>query len=1310
MDRALLTLLFTDLVGSTELFQRLGDEGAGELLRTYFRVLREAVASHGGQEVKTLGDGMMVVFETTEDAFDCAASIQRTLELLNRAGSSHLGVRIGINTGDVIREEGDYFGMAVVLAKRLCDRALGGQILVSERARSAGRRSTHEARDLGVLSLKGVADPVRIFELVWGGLGEDLASGPAGAVGPDLVAIAHAPTTAGVPLAGVLSASYGGAFLGRTEELDRLTSIATQPGVHRDLVLVPGEPGVGKTRLCAEFAQRVATDDVLVLYGHSAEENLEPLQPFMESLSHFLAYVDDEAFWTRLRTDPAVAELAPFVPEIARAMPAGDSAAVEDVDTGRFRLFDAVRHLFDLISMQWPLVLLFDDLHWADKQSLLLLKYIARADERGRLLVIGTYRPSDVMAGTPFERVLPDLRRMKHGDEMRIEGLRETDVLNLVHEWAGSDPSAELVRSIHRDTQGNPFFIREVLRHLLATGALRETAGRVTSTVGLDEAGVPDGVRKTIERRLAHLGEQANEVLSVGSVIGREFDLRTMRRVSSLPTDSLLEALDEATAAKIIAEVPGREPAYRFEHALTRETLYSRIPGGTKVRLHSAIGDAIEVIHAADLGSHITEIADHLLLSAGAAELDRTADYAMRAGMFALARLAFEDAANFFRRGLALLDERKPSHLIRRCDFLLALAEAERRSGETSEARASFEAAAELAKELGSGERLAVAALGCGAVGFGAMWFGEGRSDAGLVRLLEEAREALPPGNSRLRARLLTRAAQELFWSPERDRAAELSSEAIEITRRIGDPAELAAALLGHFSVRVGPTHIDERAALGDEALRLAQEAGDGDLALRVRAFRAIVHAERGDRDALDAEVAEYLRIAGDLRQAHHLWYANVLQAAQAMLDGRFDETDRLAKLAVDLGKRGDDRNNAFLFYGGQILTLRMLQGRGGEFESSMKGFEDEYPSLLVWRAALAHHFSEADRAEDARRAFDGLAADNFAAVSQDAFGMNSLGSLSLVCAYLQDAQAARHLYERLLPYDGRYVWIPPALGSLGPVSFHLGLLCAVMRRDAEAFAHLEDALGHSDRMRDRPWHVMAQFSFAIALLLRRDAGDFERAYELLDEARASAEEMGLRSPLDRPLARLFFTIADERGYREDIESVLHEVADTSDGGTEGSRAQQQPSRMKAALRRRGLKHLSKIVKNASDEDLIDRFRSRAVQRALFTATAMSFVPDQAFGFEGTIAYELTAIADASGCIPEADRWTITVSGGKAVARRGKPASPDVSVRIGLADFVRIVAGEINPIGAMLGGLTEVEGDLAVASRLVDMFGGTAEE
>ncbi|HLW16378.1 MAG TPA: AAA family ATPase, partial [Actinomycetota bacterium] len=1283
MNRALLTLLFTDLVGSTELFQRLGDEGAGELFRTYFRVLREAVAENHGQEVKTLGDGMMVAFETTEAAFNCAASIQRGLELRNRTGSAPLGVRIGINTGEVIREEGDYFGMAVVLAKRLCDRAQGGQILVSERAHGAGRTTKHVARDLGVLSLKGVADPVRVFELAWQTDAYELIGGRPATKADAGSAL---PSTAGVPIADVLGASLAGAFLGRAGEVDRLTLVAADADPHRDLVLIAGEPGVGKTRLCAEFARAAAARGVLVLYGHFAEESLVPLQPFSESLSHLFANLADDTLWEQIRSDPSAAELAPFVPELARAIQPSAESPVEDVDTGRFRLFDGVRRLLDLVSVRTPVVLLLDDLQWADKQSLLLLKYLARADERGRLTIVATYRPSDVQAGTPLARTLPDLQRARGFTGIRIDGLSEPDVRTLVHEWAGSDPSAELVRSIARDTHGNPFFIREVLRHLLATGALREHAGRVTSTVGLDEAGVPDGVRRTIERRLASLGEHANEVLSVGSVIGREFDLRTMRRVSALPTDGLLEALDEATAAQIIAEVPGREPAYRFEHALTRETLYSRIPGGTKVRLHSTIGDVIEQMHRDDPESHVTEIADHLLLSAGAADLDRTIDYAMKAGMFTLSRFAFEDSASFFKRGLGLLDETKPSHAGRRCDLLVALAESERRAGETNEARASFHAAAALARQIGSGERLAVAALGYGAVGFGAMWFGEGRSDEELVRLLDEAREALPRSDSGLRARLMTREAQELFWSPKRDRAVVLSNEAVAIARRLGNPGELASALIGHFSVRVGLSTLDERKALVDEALPLAQQAGDGDLALRARAFRVIVHAERGDRDAFDAEVEEYLRHAPDLRQVHHLWYADVLRAAQSMLDGRFDDVDLYAKRALDLGKRGDDRSNALLFFGGQVLTLRMLQGRGGEFEASMKGFEDEYPSLPVWRAALAHHFSEADRREEARKAFDPLAADGFLAVSHDAFAMNALASLSLVCTYLQDAKAAADLYGVMAPFDGRYVWIPPALGSLGPVSFHLGLLSAVLRRLPEAFGHLEDAVEHSAVMRDRPWYVMSQFALAVSLLLRRDTGDVERAYSLLDDARASAEEMGLRSPLDRPLARLFFDLAEERGIREELESVLF---DDARGAVDPARAH-QPGKIKSALRRRGLKQLSKMVADATDQEIEERFQSRPVQRALFTATALTFVPEKAYGFQGQIAYELTSGPDPSGCIREPDHWIVTITGDKASARRGKASAPAVSVRIGLADFVRVAAGDMNPVKAMLAGRIEV--------------------
>jgi hypothetical protein len=233
----------------------------------------------------------------------------------------------------------------------------------------------------------------------------------------------------------------------------------------------------------------------------------------------------------------------------------------------------------------------------------------------------------------------------------------------------------------------------------------------------------------------------------------------------------------------------------------------------------------------------------------------------------------------------------------------------------------------------------------------------------------------------------------------------------------------------------------------------------------------------------------------------------------------------------------------------------------------------------------------------------------------------------------------------------------------------------------------------------------MSQFAFAVALLLRREAGDVQHAYSLLDDARASAHEMGLRSPLDRPLARLFFVLAEERGIREEIESVL---LDDARGG-EGPAPAQHPGKIKSALRRRGLKQLSKMVADATDREIEERFQSRPVQRALFTAAAMTFVPEKAYGFQGQIAYEITCGPDPSGCIREPDHWTITIVGDKATARRGKASAPAVSVRIGLADFVRVAAGDMNPVKAMLSGRIEVEGDVTVAGRLVEMFGGTDE-
>jgi SCP-2 sterol transfer family len=200
---------------------------------------------------------------------------------------------------------------------------------------------------------------------------------------------------------------------------------------------------------------------------------------------------------------------------------------------------------------------------------------------------------------------------------------------------------------------------------------------------------------------------------------------------------------------------------------------------------------------------------------------------------------------------------------------------------------------------------------------------------------------------------------------------------------------------------------------------------------------------------------------------------------------------------------------------------------------------------------------------------------------------------------------------------------------------------------------------------------------------------------------------MGLRSPLDRPLARLFFVLAEERGIREEVESVL---LDGSDGrGIDDAARAQQPGKIKSALRRRGLKQLSKMVADAGDAEIEERFQSRPVQRALFTAAAMTFVPEKAYGFQGTIGYELTSGPDPSGCVREPDHWTVTIAGDKATARRGKASAPAVLVRIGLADFVRVAAGLLNPVKAMLAGRIEVEGDVTVAGRLVEMFGETTE-
>ena len=437
-------ILFTDIVGSTELSQRLSAEAADEVRRGHFSVLRQAVTESGGTEVKNLGDGLMVVFNSASAALGCAVAMQQGVDQANRSGAEAVGLRVGLSVGEASSEDGDYFGDPVVEAARLCAQCGNGQILATDFVRAmAGRRSRHDCRPLGELALKGLPDPVEAVEVLWEPLG-GVEAGPR------------------IPLPGRLGARPSVGVVGRDGEVttiaDALKRVTSGDG--REIVVVSGEAGLGKTTLVAESARAAFDDGACVLFGHCEEDLATPYQLFAEALGHYVTYAPEDQLRDHVASHGS--ELSRLVPALASRIPDLPASKATDSDSERFLLFAAVVDLLATMSEIQPVVLVLDDLQWADKGSLLLLRHLASADRPMRVLVLGTYRDSELSQTHPLTDILAALHRLDGVSRIELAGLDDTGVASFLEAAAGrslDDAAVGLAHAIYRETDGNPFFV-----------------------------------------------------------------------------------------------------------------------------------------------------------------------------------------------------------------------------------------------------------------------------------------------------------------------------------------------------------------------------------------------------------------------------------------------------------------------------------------------------------------------------------------------------------------------------------------------------------------------------------------------------------------------------------------------------------------------------------------------------------------------------------------------------------------------------------------------------------------------------------
>ena len=625
-----LTLLFTDLVNSTEHLQRTGDEAGDRLFRAHHRLISEAVAAAAGEELEWLGDGALVAFSSTADAVRCAIAVQQTAR--RPIAGARFEIRIGIHVGEVLRRDGGYFGTPIVTTRRLCDRAASGQILCGKLiAELLAARQTFVFRDLGNLELKGLAAPVDVCEVVYD------RSDPAAMLN-------RTP------------------FVGRTTQLQRLSAKLDEASNGRgSIAMLRGEPGIGKTRIIEEFSDLAKQRGAVVLRGACYDGEWQaPYGPFGEAIVDYARHTDRTEFAAVLgQRASIVARIAPALRELV-----GDISepAALDKEEERFRVFDAVVQFLIAVSQRAPLVLVLDDLHWADRGVAAMLSHIAHFVSSNRILLIGAYRDAEVDRKHQLAGALAGIGRLRNFENIPLRGLGNDELEDLLAIVGDQDAPEALVKALGEATNGNPLFIREVLLHLAEEGKILREGQGWTSKFSVEELGIPEGVRQVINSRIGRLSEDANRLLTVASAFNGAFSFEVAAAVAEMDENAALSALDEALDAQLLR--PGTDAeSFDFTHAIIRHTLYSQLNPARRTRLHRKIAEEMERTWGERVAHHAAEVAFQFWRGATAAGTDRGADYAIAAADNAEAAYAHDDVAAFLRIALQLIpknDSRRP--------------------------------------------------------------------------------------------------------------------------------------------------------------------------------------------------------------------------------------------------------------------------------------------------------------------------------------------------------------------------------------------------------------------------------------------------------------------------------------------------------------------------------------------------------------------------------------------------------------------------------------------------------------------------
>ncbi len=896
---------------------------------------------------------------------------------------------------------------------------------------------------------------------------EGLAARPAGTVAPPAI----------------VARRWRVGFVGRQAELARLLD-ACRGGCR--LVELLGEPGIGKTRLVAQLVAALHDEGLAVLWGRCAEETLGSYAPFVEALRQLVASADVTALRAAVGQRGDLQRLVPGLEERIGPLPAATRA---DAGTEQRLLFEAVE---DLLAPWTPLVVVLDDLHWADEASMSLLGYLARSVRLQHLTLLCMARPADL--GEARSGLLSDLGRQVEHARLRLGGLERPALAGLVADLIGATPAEALVSSVEEATEGNPFFSEEMTVQLVDSGLLRLTEAGVVVAQDPGSQGVPERVRETLARRLLSLSPDATELLSYGSILGREFDLSTAAASSGLERLRLVDAADDGIMSGLVGETAAGR--LLFSHALVQQAVRDRLSGPRRAEMHRRVAEVLQhewperPTVATDLARHWAVVAE-----ADASSATTAATWAVRAGDLALQTAAADDAIARYEAAASLWGDSTLGH----ADALVRLGAALRHRGRADEADLRFRQALHLAVALGAGELQARAAIGLG------QRYPYWETDSDRIDALEGALAALPPGGGLLRFTLMGLLVTQLINGFHPEEAERRDALAAELAGTATDPEASPEVLQAIGQTRVYDC-IEDPVALRGVARRLvgvAEATSDLRVLAGARFAEALAALDTADMGSLREATERYGAIAEQLDDPGERSQAATVRSTIAFVEGRYDEADALSAEALEHGKASGDFNAELLFYA-QGLLRAVDRGQASDVLPLLLDASD-YGRIPAFAAGTVLCAALAGEHDLALERLEGLVRSGFEAKPRGADWLSSMAFLAHSCCILGARGAARHLYAALVRQPVRIVRVGPLAGWWGPVDHHLGGLALLLGDADGAEAHLTTALRTEEAMGARPFAARTGAALAALLAVRRPL----EAKSLTDRARSVAASLG---------------------------------------------------------------------------------------------------------------------------------------------------------------------------------------------------------